>query len=47
MKKHYNDGRKFKLVSFSEKKDAELLAWVQDKKFSVYVKKLILEDMKK
>ena len=30
-----------------EKKDAELLAWVQDKKFSTYVKKLIREDMKK
>lgn len=47
MKKHYNDGRKVKLVSFSEKKDAELFAWVQDKKFSTYVKKLIREDIKK
>ena len=47
MEKHYNETRKFTLVSFNEKKDAELLAWVQDKKFSVYLKKLIREHMKK
>ena len=47
MEKHYNVGRKVKLVSFSEKKDAELFSWVKDKEFSTYVKKLIREDMKK
>lgn len=47
MKKHYNEGRKVKLVSFSEVKDADLIQWIQNKQFSTYVKKLIREDMKK
>ena len=47
MKKHYNEGRKVKLVSFSEVKDADLIQWIQDKEFSTYVKNLIREDMKK
>ena len=47
MKKHYNEGRKVRLVSFSEKKDADLLQWIQNKQFSTYVKKLIREDMKR
>ena len=47
MKKHYNEGRKVKLVSFSEAKDADLIQWIQNKQFSTYVKKLIREDMKK
>ena len=47
MKKHYNEGRKFKLVSFNEKKDADIIAYIKDKEFSTYVKNLIREDMKK
>ena len=47
MKKHYNDGRKVKLVSLGEVKDADILAYIKDKEFSTYVKKLIREDMKK
>jgi len=47
LKKHYNEGRKVKLVSFSEVKDADIIAYIKDKEFSTYVKKLIREDMKK
>ena len=35
-----------KRVTFNKQNDADLLAWVADKKFSTYVKDLIRKDMK-
>ena len=35
-----------KKVVFSKEKDADLLAWLEDKQFSPYVKELIRKDMK-
>lgn len=35
-----------KKVSFNREKDANLLAWLENKTFSAYVKKLIRKDMK-
>ena len=35
-----------KKVTFNKETDADLLAWLADKRFSTYVKELIREDMK-
>ena len=35
-----------KKVIFNNETDADLLAWIANKKFSAYVKNLIREDMK-
>ena len=35
-----------KKVSFNKETDADVLAWLADKRFSTYVKGLIREDMK-
>ena len=34
-------------ISLNKKKDADIIAYIKDKEFSTYVKKLIREDMKK
>ena len=47
MKKNYNHTREIKKVSLSVTKDADIIAYIKDKEFSTYVKKLIREDMKK
>ena len=47
MKKSYNHTREKKEVSLGFIKDADIIAYVKDKEFSTYVKKLIREDMKK
>lgn len=36
-----------KKVSFNKEKDVDLLAWLDDKQFSPYVKDLIRKDMDK
>ena len=36
-----------KKVTFNKETDADMLAWLADKKFSTYVKELIREDMEK
>ena len=46
-KKDYELKRNTKRVSFSIVKDADIIAYIKDKEFSTYVKKLIREDMKK
>ena len=46
-KKTYEQKRDTKRVSFNIEKDADILAYIKDKEFSTYVKKLIREDMKK
>ena len=47
MKKNYNHTREIKKVSLGATKDADIIAYIKDKEFSTYVKKLIREDMKK
>ena len=47
MKKSYNHTREIKKVSLGFIKDADIIAYIKDKEFSTYVKKLILKDMKK
>lgn len=47
MKKSYNHTREKKEVSLGKVKDADIIAYIKDKEFSTYVKKLIREDMKK
>lgn len=47
MKKSYNHTREIKKVSLGMTKDADIIAYIKDKEFSTYVKKLIREDMKK
>ena len=47
MKKNYNHTRGIKKVSLGVTKDADIIAYIKDKEFSTYVKKLIREDMKK
>ena len=47
MKKDYNYTREIKKVSLGVTKDADIIAYIKDKEFSTYVKKLIREDMKK
>ena len=46
-KKTYEQKRDTKRVSFNKEKDADIIAYIKDKEFSTYVKKLIREDMKK
>ena len=46
MKKSYNHTREKKEVSLGKIKDADIIAYIKDKEFSTYVKKLIREDMK-
>ena len=46
-KKDYEKKRDTKRVSFNIEKDADIIAYIKDKEFSTYVKKLIREDMKK
>lgn len=46
-KKTYEQKRDAKRVSFNIEKDADIIAYIKDKEFSTYVKKLIREDMKK
>ena len=46
-KKDYELKRNAKRVSFNTEKDADIIAYIKDKEFSTYVKKLIREDMKK
>ena len=46
-KKDYESKRDTKRVSFNTEKDADIIAYIKDKEFSTYVKKLIREDMKK
>ncbi len=47
MKKDYNHTREVKKVSLGVIKDADIIAYIKDKEFSTYVKKLIREDIKK
>ena len=47
MKKDYSHTREIKKVSLGVIKDADIIAYIKDKEFSTYVKKLIREDMKK
>ena len=47
MKKNYNHTREIKKVSLGVTKDADIIAYIKDKEFSTYVKKLIREDMMK
>ena len=47
IEKNYNHTREIKKVSLGVKKDADIIAYIKDKEFSTYVKKLIREDMKK
>ena len=46
-KKYYQKKRDSKRVSFNKEKDADIIAYIKDKEFSTYVKKLIREDMKR
>jgi len=46
-KRTYEEKRDTKRVSFNIEKDANIIAYIKDKEFSTYVKKLIREDMKK
>ena len=46
-KKDYEAKRDTKRVSFNIEKEADIIAYIKDKEFSTYVKKLILKDMKK
>ena len=46
-KQEYEKKRNTKRVSFNIEKDADIVAYIKDKEFSTYVKKLIREDMKK
>ena len=46
-KRTYEEKRDTKRVSFNIEKDADIIAYIKDKEFSTYVKKLIREDMKK
>ena len=46
-KKTYEQKRDTKRVSFNKTKDADIIAYIKDKEFSTYVKKLIREDMRK
>ena len=46
-KKKYDKKRVVKPVSISNEEDADIIAYIKDKEFSTYVKKLIREDMKK
>lgn len=43
----YEKNRVRQPVSLSKTKDADIIAYIKDKEFSTYVKKLIREDMKK
>ena len=47
MKKSYNHTRDVGKISLNKIKDADIIAYIKDKEFSTYVKKLIREDMKK
>ena len=47
MKKDYNYTREVKKVSLGFVRDADIIAYIKDKEFSTYVKKLIREDMRK
>ena len=46
-KKYYELKRDTKRVSFNIEKDADIIAYIKDKEFSTYVKKLIRKDMKR
>lgn len=46
-RKKYDQCREIKKVSLGVTKDADIIAYIKDKEFSTYVKKLIREDMKK
>jgi hypothetical protein len=46
-KKDYELKRDTKRVSLNIEKDDDIIAYIKDKEFSTYVKKLIREDMKK
>ena len=43
----YEQNRVKQAVSLHKVKDADIIAYIKDKEFSTYVKKLIREDMKK
>ena len=47
MKKDYNYTREVKKVSLGFVRDADIIAYIKDKEFSTYIKKLIREDMRK
>ena len=46
-RKKYDEMREIKRASFHKDKDTDILTYIKDKKFNIYVKKLIREDMKK
>ena len=46
-KKKYEAKRVVKPVSLLNIEDADIIAYIKDKEFSTYVKKLIREDMRK
>ena len=46
-RKKYDEMREIKRVSFNIEKEADIIAYIKDKEFSTYVKKLIREDMKR
>ena len=46
-KKKYDKKRVVKPVSILNEEDADIIAYIKDKEFSTYVKKLIHEDMKR
>lgn len=45
VQQYIKDNITVKKVSFNNERDADMLAWVADKTFSSYVKKLIRDDM--
>ena len=46
-RKKYDEMREIKRASFHKEKDADIIAYIKDKEFSTYVKKLIREEMKR